>query len=461
MNKNMILLLLLSVIIFTGCMSPEKAIEKFENSIEEENAEALYKLVNLEEDVYWSKKEAEDVINYFVENKSVYTEQLSLLHDQKDAFKEKKELTNTTGILYFNDKKELFVRTYEVSLNKDSFVDFEELVVSVLEDEEIKQEDGSGENIALGLFGPGYYRVEGQADYGYVLLEDYADFELLDNENFNEEIVLDLKGEEAKVFSTQPETTFYINEDKIEQDISAKGGITIQPLVNGLTLQSKSEFSWGELVSEEVEYIGEGTSQKSYDGSHFQPENEIDLTPHIFVNEQDKEEIAHIITDFNEKLLKSLAENDPSYLDDVIATDEAKAAYDSDFELLTSVEKGEVTAASFPLGTAAAFIGHYKGGLMASIIDFTHAENLQDEETNEDLLVLKVNLKTNFFYIPKDYDESKFDKDSKNYLEPFIHLKKENDRWMIAEQLINLKVGSSELELTGEKLVKTEVKQIK
>src|SRR5699024_8054711 len=245
------------------------------------NAEALFKLVNIESDVYWTEKEAEDMMNYFVENQSAYTAQLDLLHAQKEAFKEKKDLDNTKGILYFDDKKKLFIRTYEVSLSEESYVDFHTLTISVIDDKELTEDKRSNENVLLGLFGPGNYHVQAVADYRYVVLEDEANVELFDDENFNEAIVLDLKGEEATVFSTVPGVDFFIDGEKIEQDISASEGATIQPLVEGLILQSKVSFAWGELVSEEVEYAGPGTHQIYFTSSE-QSENEIDLTPHAF-----------------------------------------------------------------------------------------------------------------------------------------------------------------------------------
>jgi len=460
MNKRFIVPLLFFIIVLTGCMSPEKAIEKFEQSIEEKNAEALFKLVNIESDVYWTEKEAEDMMNYFVENQSAYTAQLDLLHAQKEAFKEKKDLDNTKGILYFDDKKKLFIRTYEVSLSEESYVDFHTLTISVIDDKELTEDKRSNENVLLGLFGPGNYHVQAVADYRYVVLEDEANVELFDDENFNEAIVLDLKGEEATVFSTVPGVDFFIDGEKIEQDISASEGATIQPLVEGLILQSKVSFAWGELVSEEVEYAGPGTHQIYFTSSE-QSENEIDLTPHAFANEAEREEIAQIITDFNGKLLTGLAKNDPSYLKNVAATDEAIAGYDDTFDLLDSVVKGTASKADFshlPAGYEIVFMGQYQGGLKESIIDFTNAENIKDEETDEDLLLLKVNLKTDFFYIPEGYSESDIVNKEGNYLEPIIHLKKENDKWIITEQMINLKENNSLSGLTGDNLVVTKAK---
>ncbi|MBO1909931.1 hypothetical protein J4G37_34750, partial [Microvirga sp. 3-52] len=431
MNKFLTILLLLSAFIITGCTnSPAKTLVKFEDIVAEKDVEELFKLVSIEEGVYWSEKEAEDVIDYFSENTSAYEEQLSLLHGQKDALKEKKNPVNETGLFYFNDEKKLAVRTYEVSLDKGSFVKFKELLVSIREDEAIRKEDGSDENIVVGLFGPGQYNLKGHADYGYVTLDDTTDVALFDDKDFNMEIELDLKGEADTFFSSQPNTNLYINDSKINQDIGEKDGVSIQPLVDGLILRAENEFSWGKLVSEELEYTKDMIGQENYNNSDFSVVNGVDLTPYIFTDEEGKKEIAQIITGFNEKLLKGLAENEPSYLDDAVATDEAKAGYDSDFEILTQVEKGELTVSSFPYGTGAWFVGHYKGGLLESIIDFSHAENPIDEETSEDLLVLKVMLKTNFFYIPEGSDVSSLTKDTINYIEPIIHLKKEDDQWI-------------------------------
>lgn len=183
----------------------------------------------------------------------------------------------------------------------------------------------------------------------------------------------------------------------------------------------------------------------------------MDLTSHLFMNDKEKEEIAHIITDFNEKLLKGLTKNDVSILKDVAATKEAVTGYDDTFEGLAAVKKGEVNASQFPPGMSAFFIGDYEGGLIESVIDFTHATTMKDEKTEEDMLILRVNLETNFFYRPEGISLPTITKESRNYLKPEIKLKKEDEQWVIAEQLVDLKTWEEQIDMVGDQFVRTKV----
>lgn len=455
--KKYYFLLILTVLFLAGCMSPEKAIEKFTEAVEEKDAEALYQLVYLEDDVYWSEKEADEMIQYFHDNEKMYASQLDLLNAQKEALKEKKALENELGPFYFKDDKKLTARAYELVLDKESFVDFEKLTLSVVEDADVIVEGGSEEDIVIGLFGPGNYKVKAHADYGFVAMDETATVSLVDEAQFKEALSLDLKGEAATVYATEEGVELYINGEKLELDITQKDGVVIQPLLSGLKLQAKVNYPWGELVSEEVAYTGFGSSQINYEGTMFQKNGEIDLTPHIFMNEEEQIEITHIITDFNEKLLRGLTKNDASILKDVAATKEAVTGYDDTFEALEAVKKGELSPSHFPPGVSFLVIGDYDGGLVESVIDFTHATNMKDEKTEEDMLILRVNLVTDFFYRPEGIEIQPNTKDSRNYLKPEIKLKKEDDRWVIAEQLVDLKTRDDKIDLLGEHLVKTKV----
>lgn len=445
MNRYRLLILVSFVIIvISGCASPEKVIKNLEAAVEEEDETKLYKLVEIDEGLHWTEKEAGDVINYFRENTFAFEEQLGYLNEQKEMLKEKQDLVNEKGFFYFNNKGKLFVRAFEVALDKESFVDFNELIVSIDDEEKTRVDNDSSDDVNVGLFGPGKYDIEAMAHYGYVDLKDRVTFELFNLEEFQQKILMDLKGNEISIITTEPGTYVYIDDYKINEELKVKKDTIIQPIVEGMKLQAKREFSWGELVSETLPYKGELIFG-------------LDVTPHIFANESEREEIIDVITDFNEKLLKGLSENKPSYLDDVRATKEAVAGYDETFKTLDLVKKGELKESDYPYGIGVFVVGQYKGGLLESLIDFHHANSEHDKESAEDVLLLNVNLYTDFKYIPES-KKSGFNQHEKSYYEPIIQLVKQDNKWLIKEQIIELVAGKEDTELVGEGVVRTKIK---
>ena len=156
------------------------------------------------------------------------------------------------GCSTLNEESQLYARTYEVSLDQGSFGKFEELVVSIYEGEEIKVNDIKGENVVLGLFGPGNYLVKASAKYENVTIEDEKEVESMDFKTIEKLVSLELKGERGSIASSVPDTTFFVNGKDIGSNSIANEEIVIQPITKGLKLQGKIDIPWGELVRNEI-----------------------------------------------------------------------------------------------------------------------------------------------------------------------------------------------------------------
>lgn len=447
-NAILFSFLIFSVIFITGCsMSPEKAVKKFEQAVEENDPEALHELINKEEDLHWEIKEAEDVIAYFISNEAEFDKQLQLLEDQKAALKGNDTLQNEQGMFYFDEEKLLQVRAYEISLDQASVVPFEQLTITMNDADKITIADAAEGDMTIGTFGPGIYEMTADADYSYVILDDKAEISVFDMQNFKLVTEMNLQGEALEISSQIPDAELLINEqatgilfgsDNLDDD-----NIIVQPMVEGLTLQGKVTYEWGEVVSDQQEFFA---SYSDDDASN----QLIDLTPYQFDTE-DKEDIAEIVSDLFHKYFIGLSNRSTKDFKDVQASDELVTILSDDIGLAKTIADGELNLAIFPAGYEQILGGIYVGTLKDTILDFQHVSNVVDEDTGEDLMTLSIQLYSDFHFTLGD------DTFDDRYMNPEVYFKKIDDKWVIVNVNIDYNEGT-DVPIQGDNLVTVQTK---
>lgn len=302
--KVSLLLLICLISIIAGCSnSSENTLEKFQNALDKRDPKALYSLVNIADDIYWTEEQASYVIESFLDDIELYEEQLYLLHSQIEAIKNKKPLFNEEGLFYFDSEGTLNVRGFKLSLLEDSVKGATEITLKVNDDDELKINPTEKEDLVLGLFGPGKYHIWAEAIYEHATTSDEDYFEIINFGSFNEDIELDLKGETVYVFSELPETKLLVNDKDIKIDLD--NDFEFGPVSDGLKLQGKTELPWGEAKSKE--YIIDIDKE----------EDNYDLTPLLLKNETERKEIEELINNFGKQRIKALVEKNTDVLENV------------------------------------------------------------------------------------------------------------------------------------------------
>src|SRR5699024_4011299 len=197
--------LFLIIVIFTGCSNSsdatereigseilqdedsmeeitehEKNIRKFIRAVEENDADALFDLIEIrhDEDVYWTVKEAGDLIEYLSQSESRMSDELrnlGLSHASltRDPYKPTEMpdeflIGSSVGLIFLYSDGKIGVRVFEHHLNKDTrylgspqkvILTYSDAIQITLESEEgfLKSE--------IGYFGPGNYEVHGESFY--------------------------------------------------------------------------------------------------------------------------------------------------------------------------------------------------------------------------------------------------------------------------------------------------------
>lgn len=232
--------LFLIIVIFTGCSNSsdatereigseilqdedsmeeitehEKNIRKFITAVEENDADALFDLIEIrhDEDVYWTVKEAGDLIEYLSQSEAAMRDQLRSLGLSNESLtdpynpSEMPDEFNVLGpvgfVILYPDGK-MGVRVYEHEFNtRTGEIGYPEKVILTYNDEKeitLEQEGDSLDN-KIGYFGPGKYEVHGEGFYkeGEVR-ENVAEMEIwgtdvaaVDNVDFKKTLTINLK----------------------------------------------------------------------------------------------------------------------------------------------------------------------------------------------------------------------------------------------------------------------------
>lgn len=414
--------LILLITIFVGCSNSnegESTLGKFKQAVEENDAEALYELVEIKDGTYWSAKEAQDVIDNYERIENNYSIQIELFEEQLEAIDKGEPVNNEKNKFYFDDDGKLHLRGYEFYLDGDQVDDAEEIVFTVNDAEEIVVESPFDDEIIIGVFGPGDYDIKAIARYGEDTVDAYATIEMssVDYQKFKKEAILNLKGQSVRVTSSIP-NILVMKDGKQVDEIVDNGEIS--RVKDGVELQGVQKASWGKIVSETVVYTN----------SAHQP---YDITPSMFTNEKDKKEITRVINDFYDKLYKSLSEDDKSILADVHATNEVKDSHDHNFD---SIEGNNLNS-------------YFGGEVNKTTVDFGNVRITEDG-----LLEVNADIYTNFKFFITKHDEPK--RDEMRYQFKTIQLDKQpNGDWRILNEEGSF-YGSDEPNLSGEYLLDIE-----
>src|SRR5690625_1434568 len=235
------LLLLLITVVFTGCSNSsdtteseisskilqdddsmkeitehEKNVLKFIVAVEENDAEALFDLIEIrhDEDVYWTVKEAGDLIEYLSQSESTMRDELgnlgisheSLVKDPYNPTELPDEYItgNQNGFVFLYEDGELGVKVFEHFLDKDSrqLGSPEKVILTYSDEKQITLEVEENDlNDKIGYFGPGNYEVHGKGFFNDgEVKENTSEMEIrgtdsssVDNIDFQKNLTINLK----------------------------------------------------------------------------------------------------------------------------------------------------------------------------------------------------------------------------------------------------------------------------
>ncbi|MFS0656451.1 TcaA 3rd/4th domain-containing protein [Bacillus sp. 179-C3.3 HS] len=317
---------------------PADLAKQFKEKVESGDANGLVKLVKLQrEDMSWDKKDAEAIIDYLKSENKEFQNQIELLEVQANYYVPDGEKSIETTIAenffgeaimsmgpFFIDKeKGLFGRdTYtlkaraykvEVEATKGAEIEFKGEKINL---------DKSNSKF-LGYFGPGVYEIKGEKKFDYTTVSDEEKFTLFDGTSFEETVTLNFSGENVNISSSVPNTEIVVNGkgtgEKIEE------GTTFGPVKDGISLQGKAEFPWGESKSKEykvkVEEDNDDDSFLGFSGST----NGYDLTPSPINNKTMKNNVKQVINDFAKQRIEAQNAKDANKLKNV--SDQLKKEY--------------------------------------------------------------------------------------------------------------------------------------
>ncbi|WP_445662399.1 TcaA 3rd/4th domain-containing protein [Bacillus sp. FSL W8-0645] len=173
----------------------------------------------------------------------------------------------------------------------------------------------------LGYYGPGVYEVKGEKKFNYTTVKDEEEFTLFDANSFEKKVSLTFSGDNVGVSSSIPNTEIIVNGKGTGEKIEK--GTTFGPVKDGITLQGRAEFPWGEGKSKEYEVkVEEDTDSSSFFGGS---KEQYDLTPNPIIDKTFKENIKQEINDFAKQRVEAKNSKDANKLKNV--SDNLKKEY--------------------------------------------------------------------------------------------------------------------------------------
>lgn len=168
----------------------EQTIYNFKSAIVNNDAQALYDLVDLnyEEEVYWTLSEAQDMVDFYSENYLVYKEELNRLEEsiqtlkylgETESFGTNEEVKRIPlappeeGLVFLDPNGQLTIKLFRHALyvSGDSLDDYEEITLNYegtgetfifdqadIENNRYKNEKNA-EVVDMMYFGPGNYNI--------------------------------------------------------------------------------------------------------------------------------------------------------------------------------------------------------------------------------------------------------------------------------------------------------------
>lgn len=397
-RSSFALFLFISMLLLSGCtQSPEKTLEKFKQAVEDRDYATFYKLVDKDEDVYWTEKQAQSIIEDFHDNREDYTIQLELLQQQAMALKENNALINEEGMLYFNKDKQLKIRKYDVAIGQELIDGVEKLSVKIDGEKKIKL--NKNDKPKLGLFGPGKYSFKATAKYPHSNVKNKGDFNVSGFSDFNQTVELGLEGNYVGIASNIPNTKLFINGKDANVNISDLEGGEMNneslfgsslpdhnfgPVAKGTSLQGVAKMPWGKIKGEEVKITADT--------------NSYDLTPKILLDKQEQKKVTELINNYHKDKMTALVNLDDKHLKNL-----SNSFKKSISKEITQAKENERTYAGKVLGTridySKAFYEEGEGGRHYVTIPIelhrTYVERYffnKDEETTEEYENLKIKL---------------------------------------------------------------------
>ncbi|API93096.1 MULTISPECIES: TcaA 3rd/4th domain-containing protein [Virgibacillus] len=316
MKSAFLLFLFTLVLVLSGCtQSPEKTLEELKQAVEDRDYITFYELVDKDDDVYWTEKQAQSMIEDFHDNREDYAVQLELLQQQAMALKEDNPLINEEGMLYFNKDEQLKVRTYAVTAEEGLLDGVEKLSVKIDDEKELNIDANKNDTLKLGLFGPGEYSFEAAAEYPYADVKNKGEFYVSGVSDFNQAVELGLEGKYIGIASHIPDTKLFINGKDANVNISELDGGEMNdeslfgstlldhnfgPISEGISLQGVAKMPWGKIKSEEVKITSD---TKSYD-----------LSPKILQDKKAQKKVTELINNYQKDKMTALVNLDDKHL---------------------------------------------------------------------------------------------------------------------------------------------------
>jgi len=381
---------------------PHEIIDELKEIIEARDASSLYKFVNIEEGLYWTPNEAENVIELLNADHEKYKDLLFMLRKQAELLVNGEESQYSSGFFYFNEAGKLNVRGYRFILPPNTYEEFNHLLIEINDSKLIEFSGGDlSEGVDLGLFGPGLYNISFDMYYPFSKVSKKIEIEALNFAEFEKEFQINLHGEKITVASSLSETNIQVNNTEIDLKLQENVKLDVGPVANEVNVRGKRNFPWGELLSDNIII---GTTPSSTGKNQVQEHYEI--TPHIIEDKINRREISQLLSDFYDQLFQSFHKKDSSLLNNDNVADEVKEKYKDYIESSSSNSIEKV----------------YKGDLYSTVIDFSSIALENDPETDEDLFTLEVRL-----YI-KSNDNNE---DITKYIMKSVYLKYDESEWII------------------------------
>lgn len=313
-----VLAVLVFVVIQMSKPSPSDVLTDFKEAVEAEDSDRLFDMVELEDDIEWSKEDAESMITYFKQNEDDWSDQMEVLNRQAAAYQSKGDTSVSAGAnelanggFYMKKEDGLFGAAY--AIKAAGF----HLDLQAPEDAEITFKDAeidmsNKETKRLGTFGPGVYTIHGSKQYEYTKVSEDKAVTLFEQGDYSQAVQMDLTGEKVTVTSQTPETKVKVEGKDTEQTINET--LAVGPIGEGMTVQGFKEFPWGEATSKsfvvgEDEYTDVGKGFAKLEG--------YDLTPDPVVGDAMKKAVVSAINRFAEEEVKAKKEQDVEILTNI------------------------------------------------------------------------------------------------------------------------------------------------
>ncbi|MBU8656839.1 MULTISPECIES: TcaA 3rd/4th domain-containing protein [Bacillus] len=332
-GSSVVLLLIIIFLVAGRSTNPADLAKEFKEKVENGDANGLVKLVKLQKkEMSWDKKDAESIINYLKDENKEFENQVELLEYQAKYYHSDGEDSTFTeslfgkaflsmGPFFIDKEKGLFGRDKYTLKARAYKVEVEAVKGAELSFNGEKINFDSGHSKLLGYFGPGVYEIKGEKKFNYTTVNDEKKFTLFDADSYEKTISLNFTGDNVDVSSSMPNTEILVNGKGTGEKIEK--GTTFGPVKEGITLQGRAEFPWGEGKSKEYEVkVEEDTDSSSFFGGS---KEQYDLTPNPIIDKAFKDNIKQEINDFAKQMVEAKNSKDANKLKNV--SDNLKKEY--------------------------------------------------------------------------------------------------------------------------------------